>query len=1051
MIPRSRLLDIAARSEPLIARLKRDANEGSEIAPEPIERWRGKVAGTDEERWRSRLDLDGLDDASVRAKLGDVPPAEPPSWTGWLNEIGPHAVEVGADLDPARKDRCLPDKEVAFQEVCLPVVLAARARLEGATGAELLEEKALADIEEWLLKRVSQALAETLFVEFTAGRTSIGALLGGISQFMLDPASTERYDEFVRKVLGDGMSALWDRSPAAARLVATITENWMSACADFLRRLSDDSDVLRDELGCDGSVAALSAGVSDPHNHGRSALVVEFSSGSKAVYKPRGLAIEKAFFDLVHLLNERGATPDLRVLRVLPRPGYGWVEFADHVPCSSADEARRFFRRAGMLVALGYALNASDLHRENLIASGEHPVFIDSEMMLLADARFIDDVRPGHEAMRAAQEFIGHSVMTLGMLPGSAAVPGGGDVSGMGKVGSQRSLQPVERFVHVNTDAMTKRKEFVEGTETPNTARLGDEVLSALDHADDVERGFDEMYRLLLRVRDDILREGGWLDGILDARIRFLMRGTMTYALVAQKANGYGALQDGIARGLEIDVLSKPFTSRITDEAWWPLYFYEATSLEEGDIPLFDMAAGDRVIAYDGEPTSVSIGESAAEATRRRMAGLSEDDLATQSRLVSTTVRRRAPEPRRKPDPGRADDATLTATARRIAEMLEATSIRAEDGMVWAGYEATDESGAGRIATTGPDVYNGTLGPALFFAACSRVLGDGYADLARAATAPVLATAADFPFLISEQGVGLSAGTGGLVYALTHIGDLISDHDLSAKANAFRAATAAGIPGDVRIDVLSGVAGTALAYVRRWRATEDPEDLQVARLAGERLLDTAAEAGEGLSWRTLEGMPALTGMSHGAAGIAYSLARLAEATGDERFAVAARRAVAFENDLFDRAERNWPDLRNDEEGPGSVQWCHGATGIGLARIGSGGVLDGDLVERDVETALATTHAYGLGPHDHLCCGNAGRMELFVTAGVVLQRPELVQHARSLAGAMIDRAGDDLDLRLRGPSPTLGYSPSLFMGITGFGYECLRILDPGSVPNVLLFE
>ena len=50
------------------------------------------------------------------------------------------------------------------------------------------------------------------------------------------------------------------------------------------------------------------------------------------------------------------------------------------------------------------------------------------------------------------------------------------------------------------------------------------------------------------------------------------------------------------------------------------------------------------------------------------------------------------------------------------------------------------------------------------------------------------------------------------------------------------------------------------------------------------------------------GTQPLNGMSHGAAGFAYALASLAEATGREDFALAAEECIAFEDKSYD-AER----------------------------------------------------------------------------------------------------------------------------------------------------
>src|SRR4026208_432660 len=74
-------------------------------------------------------------------------------------------------------------------------------------------------------------------------------------------------------------------------------------------------------------------------------------------------------------------------------------------------------------------------------------------------------------------------------------------------------------------------------------------------------------------------------------------------------------------------------------------------------------------------------------------------------------------------------------------------------------------------------------------------------------------------------------------------------------------------------------------------------------------------------------------MSHGAAGFAYALASLSAATGREDFAAAAQECVDFEDSSFSSQRGNWPDLRVDGGEAWPCQWCHGAPGIGLGRIG----------------------------------------------------------------------------------------------------------------------
>src|SRR3712207_8377597 len=50
-------------------------------------------------------------------------------------------------------------------------------------------------------------------------------------------------------------------------------------------------------------------------------------------------------------------------------------------------EALRYYERAGMLLCLFYVLEGTDCHYENIIASGEYPVLIDTETLMHHRAR----------------------------------------------------------------------------------------------------------------------------------------------------------------------------------------------------------------------------------------------------------------------------------------------------------------------------------------------------------------------------------------------------------------------------------------------------------------------------------------------------------------------------------------------------------------------------------------------------------------------------------------------------------------------------------------
>src|SRR5262249_9701462 len=157
---------------------------------------------------------------------------------------------------------------------------------------------------------------------------------------------------------------------------------------------------------------------------------------------------------------------------------------------------------------------------------------------------------------------------------------------------------------------------------------------------------------------------------------------------------------------------------------------------------------------------------------------------------------------------------------------------------------------------------------------------------------------------------------------------------------------------------------------------------------GDRLLACARREPAGLGWvaMNMSDQP-LTGFSHGAAGFASALLHLAGRSGESRFRTAALDALAYERSLFLAGAGNWRDLRRDvaTDQPGwersacTSAWCHGAPGIGLARLLSLPYLDDASVRAEIATALETTQTHGFGGNHSLCHGDLGNLELFLQA------------------------------------------------------------------------
>ena len=302
----------------------------------------------------------------------------------------------------------------------------------------------------------------------------------------------------------------------------------------------------------------------------------------------------------------------------------------------------------------------------------------------------------------------------------------------------------------------------------------------------------------------------------------------------------------------------------------------------------------------------------------------------------------------------------------------------------------------------------------------------------------------------------INSGDEKIIYVLVNIATLLDDDEILGDAIAVsKLYTKELIDADQGLDVISGSAGAILCLLALYRQTQSPDVLEKAVLCGEHLLNSprVGEVGS-RTWIGLGlGNSPLNGMSHGAAGYAYALSSLHQVTQREDFADAARECLAYEQSQYDESEHNWPDFRRDtDDKPLRMmvcQWCHGAPGIGLARIGqvkAGTSLN--LLKTEIENASICTVRNWPNKMDTLCCGTLGGIEFLREAGDILNDEQIQKLASKRLKEIIATRYENgkYAIGVGGNQFNLGF----FRGLSGVGYALLRGLNP-SLPNVLIWE
>jgi lantibiotic modifying enzyme len=420
-------------------------------------------------------------------------------------------------------------------------------------------------------------------------------------------------------------------------------------------------------------------------------------------------------------------------------------------------------------------------------------------------------------------------------------------------------------------------------------------------------------------------------------------------------------------------------------------------------------------------------------------------------------------------------------TAARIGARLARDAIWDGERCNW--FSPVMEQFSGRmkqgIGTLGPCIYDGTAGIGLFLAQLYLATQDVvFAQTAAGAIEHALSRSEDIPDPVA---LGFYTGWFGVGFAAVQVGRRVRRADLVERGLALvRKSTGLGTDGRFVLDVMSGYAGTVRPLLSLHASTGHQWLLDAAEHAGAELLARAQSSERGMSWDTTSELaamvdlmdipesmatgikpgcnrPHLTGLSHGSAGIAWALLELGVAAGNVRMVEVAKAGMTYEDSWFDAQLDQWSDLRHEHpeqtgSGAATVAWCHGASGIGLARLRAWELTGDPNYKKAVEAALRITcrsvAGSVTGTHNYsLCHGLAGDAELFINAaamgasdyGAVVQT--IAQHGQ----AHYDRP------QCQWPSGTEDRqeAPGLMLGMAGTGYFYLRVADPVNTPSMLL--
>lgn len=1018
-----------------------------------LSRWCEIAAGGDQQVFCDLLGFMQINNDDVLTLLGDVKLASTEKLPDWI-EVFSWVAESMTDEGPLRKNHIPSGKQepIPFEELFETVADQAYKRLN-QKHLTLLSSNASENLRNGLIKRISDICAPSLFDDFCLYRTFEREQLGSISStFNQYTISRAIYDGFVKNLRETRVTQFFQLRPVLARLVSVVVSQWIGFTNNFIHRLYNDLAILEKTFNSGkplGKVKYFQSGLSDPHNGGNSVCKLEFTQGTIVAYKPKDLQIDKVWGDLLIWLESKSAPLTTISPTVVVCDEYGWVQWVSGAEKESA-KSKIFYEGSGSLLCLLHMLQTTDIHFENVIASNSCLIPVDLETLFHPRPTIGLD----STSVESATLLIQSSVASTGFLPFTLMLKNGDFVDIGGLSFGSASRMNSSWLSNINTDQMsTVSPEATHEQSEPNG--IESELHSC------VRKGYEAMYDFIIQHKTDLLASGGPLNEFFGKRVRVVRRSTMEYDHKIKQSMQRTCLSSGIDRSIKLfstplsDVLcTNPLKSFAVDQE-------ERFMLENLDVPYFwTQTDSDSLSAINGFQVAGYLQATSFNQVRAQLGVACLKAMRNQLDIIDVMI----DSSRETWDSKGGEcwgaevdlenlDEIVIETAESFGNLIINSGITGRNGTTWIGVVPLPGGTRGRFEICGADLYGGTTGLAFFLSALYSITKiDKYKQAALSCVASIRSDfkrIAKRSQLTAEMGIGAGFGLASIIYGFVKCAEYLQEPDLfSDAADIASLITIEIVQKDKSLDVLTGTAGALLGLVSLYEKTGDQTFLEQAKFCGARLIETQGVNAELDQWVTLDSK-VLPGLAHGISGIAMSLVRLYSVSDNTDYLDAAKRGFTFVHSTYSHKHGTWPDVFNDtSKTRGSLylsQWCHGAAGIGLARLDCFKYINCDEAVKDIDNSISNVIASSASSLDQLCCGNFGRLELLISAGDVSKDSNLLSVAKARSAQLATRGNSAGQFGWA--SGTNRQNPTLFFGMAGVGYQLLRLIHPEKLTSL----
>lgn len=736
----------------------------------------------------------------------------------------------------------------------------------------------------------------------------------------------------------------------------------------------------------------------------------------KIVYKPKNLMIAEFYNETLKIINkktkEHDVLLDFKITKGIYRQRYAFEEFIQQMSCISDKEVSNYYRRFGQLLCLMYFLSGKDLHMENIIAYKDYPVVVDLETILQKSPKIYGKSTP---LLKEMLKTFSDNAMYNGLLP-NPMTHFKIDLSALSG-GKNKEIVMASGVVNEGLDIMRIQNKEIEISKSNNLVKLEEEEIDFHKYNEEIIKGFDVFYDFILNnskiIPFELLR---------DQELRILLRNTQNYSSLLEISYHPLYMQKSLYRE---NVLMNLFKNELKDTT----SVAEFNDLMFGDIPIFF----NRVNSTDIRSSDGSV--CAKEFFPKESAGilnrnsLSIKNKEFQKALIMTKLFDHSILSNNFGKTPSTGDLTtkkvdIIEEAKEIGNWIMNKAYSNSKEVSFFTYTYDENQLSPTIIDA--SLYNGLSGILLFFIYLHKLSGEKqYYEFYE----KILFTIENNTY---DNSLDLFSGSHGLIYiyyrlyveyrdvaTLNKIDELTENIQILLEEKEFKN------------DWVGGIASLANVYLNLFKVTSNSAYLEISVLCIEKIKSQISTT-------------TLGGFSHGYSSLAVLFIKAGHILSNLEYVSYGQYFIKQDNSFFNDTLQGWTDEREETQDDCLAHWCHGSVGIGLSRLEIQKYYNNVDIEKDIQRAKNHVLQSKYVDDDTLCHGNMGRTEIFLSS-------KDYSSSFGLASTVINKKNINGFYNVNNINNFTLVDYGLFTGISGIGYQLLRIHSSTEVPNVLTLE